>query len=116
MFSITYRRVEGGRKSREGLRMLLLVLGQQADSSGLGLGQFFGVQGLAGMDRLREGRRQAVGLQFGERGVENGFGGCPPMARSSFPAMRAHRPGVKARTRHPRVLAGAIDVTASVRC
>ena len=74
MFQRTYGMV-GDRKSCEGVRILRLVPGQQADSSGLGLGQFFGgVHGLAGMGSLRDGRRQTVGLQMGERGVENGFG------------------------------------------
>src|SRR5580704_3270954 len=56
------------------LRVLRLVPGEQANSSGLSLGQFFrsGAHGLAAMDHLRDGWRQAVGLQLIERGVENG--------------------------------------------
>ena len=38
-----------------------------------------------------------------------------PNARRSFPAMRAPRPGVKARASHPRYWSGAIEVAASVR-
>jgi len=38
-----------------------------------------------------------------------------PIARSSFPAMRAPRPGVKASASHPRYWSEAIEVAASVR-
>ena len=49
---------------------------KQADSGSLRLGQFLGggAHWLAGMDGLGHGCWEAVGLQLGERCVENGFG------------------------------------------
>jgi len=99
----------------QALRVLRFVPGEQADSGGLGLGEFRGggAHRLAGVDRLCDGGGQAVGFQFCEGGVENGLG--LPSARRSFPAMRALRPGVKASASHPRYWSGAIEGAASVR-
>ena len=60
----------------QALGVLRLVPGEQAASGSLRLRQFLGsgAQRLTGMDGLRYGCGEAVGLQRGERGVENGFG------------------------------------------
>ena len=57
----------------QALRILGFVPGEQPNTGGLGLGQFFrgSAQRLPGMERLRYRGGQALRFQFGQRGVEN---------------------------------------------
>jgi hypothetical protein len=84
------------------LRVLRLVPCVQPDSGGLRLGSFLdsGAERLARVNRLRNGCRQAMRFQFGERSVENPI--SLPIALRSFPAMRAPRPGVNSSANDPK--------------
>ena len=58
------------------LRVFRFVPREQTAACGLGLSQLLrgSAQGLARMDGLRDGGRQALGFQRGQRGVENRVG------------------------------------------
>jgi hypothetical protein len=58
------------------------------------------------------GCRQAVGFQFGERGVENGFGDAHRAAE--FAGHACAQAGVNAGASHPKYWSGTIEVAASV--
>ena len=106
MFPRTYSRGGGSNisRSRDGYSGSSQV--SSLHPGCLRLRQFLGggAQRLARMDRLRYGGRQTLGFEAGQRGLKIASG--LPNSRSSFPAMRAPRPGVSASANQPKYWSG----------